>query len=307
MNRQGNLMNDPPSPGVCSRTYTMLMLIYLPAFITTVFRSMPGVWKSQHRLLLCWLIVMQAVYPGRKTLHDSARWSPRSITEWRLRRLLKASYWCVHLLLEWLARDVMDALPPADDGTIYVIGDGSHKDKRAIDLHPNNCTVGSLGEACLPPQLLHHTDHFGRIVERLLKGSQHRSTSILKCGEIPAVGRLLLGVFPELFNRMLGGRIRRQPVDHQAASRFHLLLEGMHHRATMVRCPIFNQKNRTVIDRQDVLQKPHGSGPIEFPLTLLGEKVAMLDLDDATYFHPLSFPTRRDLGLFAPWRPGATS
>lgn len=109
----------------------MLMLTYLPAFITTVFRGMPGVWKSQHRLLLCWLIVMQAVYPGRKTLHDLARWSPRRITEWRLRRLLKASYWCVHLLIEWLAHDVMDALPAAADGTIYVIGDGSHKDKRA--------------------------------------------------------------------------------------------------------------------------------------------------------------------------------
>jgi hypothetical protein len=75
----------------------MLKLTSLPAFITTVFRGMPGVWKSQHRLLLCWLIVMQAVYPGRKTLHELARWSPGQITEWRLRRLLKASYWCVHL------------------------------------------------------------------------------------------------------------------------------------------------------------------------------------------------------------------
>ena len=110
----------------------MLKLTYLPAFITTVFRGMPGVWKSQHRLLLCWLIVMQAVYPGRKTLHELACWSPRQITEWRLRRLLKASYWCVHLLIEWLAHDVMTQLPPAEDGTIYVIGDGSHKPKRSL-------------------------------------------------------------------------------------------------------------------------------------------------------------------------------
>ena len=117
---------------VCSRAHPMLKLTYLPAFITTVFRGMPGVWKSQHRLLLCWLIVMQAVYPGRKTLHELARWSPRQITEWRLRRLLKASYWCVHLLIEWLAHDVMAQLPPADDGTIYVIGDGSHKPKRSM-------------------------------------------------------------------------------------------------------------------------------------------------------------------------------
>lgn len=109
----------------------MLILTYLPAFITTVFRGMPGVWKYQHRLLLCWLIVMQAVYPGRKTLHELARWSPRQITEWRLRRLLKANYWCIHLLIEWLASDVMATLLSPEDGTIYVIGDGSHKPKRS--------------------------------------------------------------------------------------------------------------------------------------------------------------------------------
>jgi hypothetical protein len=117
---------------VCSRAQPMLKLTYLPAFITLVFRGMPGVWKCQPRLLLCWLIVMQAVHPGRKTLHELARWSPRQITEWRWRRLLKSSYWCVHLLIEWLAHDVIAALPPADDGTIYVIGDGSHKPKRAM-------------------------------------------------------------------------------------------------------------------------------------------------------------------------------
>ena len=111
----------------------MLILTYLPAFITTMFQGMPGIWKGQHRLILCWLIVMQALYPGRKTLHELARWSPRQITEWRLRRLLKASYWSVHLLIEWLAHDVMAQLPPPEDGIIYVIGDGSHKPKRSRD------------------------------------------------------------------------------------------------------------------------------------------------------------------------------
>jgi len=109
----------------------MLKLTYLPAFITIVFRGMRGVWKSQHRLLLCWLIVMHAVYPGRKTLQEIARWSPRAVTEWRLRRLLKASYWSIHLIIEWFAQEVMAQLPPPDDGILYVIGDGSHKPKRA--------------------------------------------------------------------------------------------------------------------------------------------------------------------------------
>jgi hypothetical protein len=113
----------------------MLILTYLPAFMTIVFRGMPGVWKGQHRLVLCWLIVMQAVYPGRKTLHELARWSPRHITHWRLRRLLKASYWSIHLIVEWLAHDVIATLPPPDDGMIFVIGDGSHKPKRSRDHH----------------------------------------------------------------------------------------------------------------------------------------------------------------------------
>jgi hypothetical protein len=131
MSNQCEIIDHQQLPHAFARAQTMLILTYLPGFITTVFRGMPGVWKAQHRFLLCWLIVMQAVYPGRKTLHDLAHWSPPRITEWRLRRLLNASYWCVHLLIEWLAHDVIAALPPAQDGTIYVIGDGSHKPKRS--------------------------------------------------------------------------------------------------------------------------------------------------------------------------------
>jgi hypothetical protein len=56
----------------------MIILTHLPAFITIV----------HHRLLLCWVIVMQALYPGRKTLEELARWSPTAVTSWRLRRLL---------------------------------------------------------------------------------------------------------------------------------------------------------------------------------------------------------------------------
>ena len=108
----------------------MITLTYLPAFITAVFQGMPGVWKNQHRLLLCWVVFMQAVYPGRKTLEEVARWSPKAITAWRLRRLLKASYWSVHVLVEWLASDVINALPRPQDGIVFAIGDGSHVPKR---------------------------------------------------------------------------------------------------------------------------------------------------------------------------------
>jgi hypothetical protein len=42
-------------------------------FVTTLLREMPGMWKSRHRFVLCWLLLMQALFPGRKTLEELAR------------------------------------------------------------------------------------------------------------------------------------------------------------------------------------------------------------------------------------------
>ena len=100
MSRQFDTIDDLLSLRSFARAHPMLILTYLPAFITTVFRGMPGVWKHQHRLLPCWLIVLQAVYPGRKTLEELHRWGPKAMTVWRFRRVLKAAYWNAHLLIE---------------------------------------------------------------------------------------------------------------------------------------------------------------------------------------------------------------
>ena len=108
----------------------MLTITYVPLFVTVLFRGMPGMWKSRHRLLLCWLVFMQALSPGRKTLAELARWTPAQVTVWRFRRLLKASYWNVHLLVEWWAQEALATLPPPNDGTLYLGGDGSAKPKR---------------------------------------------------------------------------------------------------------------------------------------------------------------------------------
>jgi hypothetical protein len=108
----------------------MITVTYLPLFVTVFFRGMPGMWKSRHRLMLCWLVVMQALFPGRKTLEELARWTPGSITVWRFRRLLKATYWDVHLLVTWWVEEALQTLPPPQDGTLYLVGDGSVKPKR---------------------------------------------------------------------------------------------------------------------------------------------------------------------------------
>lgn len=117
---------------LCTGRFAMITVTYLPLFVTLLFRGMPGVWKNRHRLLLCWLVFMQALYPGRKTLEELARWTPAQVTVWRWRRLLKAGYWNVHLLVEWWAQEVLNTLPPPQDGTMDLVGDGSHKPKRGM-------------------------------------------------------------------------------------------------------------------------------------------------------------------------------
>ena len=90
----------------------MMAFTYLPAFVTVVWRGMPTVWRGRHRLLLCWLIFMQAVSPGRKTLEERARWTPATMTAWRFGRLRKATYGNVPLIVRWLAQDLVTTLPP---------------------------------------------------------------------------------------------------------------------------------------------------------------------------------------------------
>jgi hypothetical protein len=102
----------------------------LPGFVTIVLRGMPTVWRGRHRLIFCWLIFLQAVHPGRKTLEEMARWTPATITAWRFGRVRKAAYGNVHLLVSWLAQDLLATLPPPANGVLYLCGDGSHADKR---------------------------------------------------------------------------------------------------------------------------------------------------------------------------------
>jgi Transposase DDE domain len=108
----------------------MVKVTYLPLFVTLLFRGMPGMWKNRHRLMLCWLVTMHALFPGRKTLAELARWTPTQVTAWRWRRLLKAAYWDVHLLIDWWFEETMATLPPPEDGILYLVGDGSDKPKR---------------------------------------------------------------------------------------------------------------------------------------------------------------------------------
>ena len=110
--------------------FMMVAFTSLPGFVTVVFRGLPNVWRGRHRLMLCWLVLMQAVYPGRKTLEEMARWTPATVTAWRFARLVKATSWNVPLLVTWMAQDLLVTLPPPAHGILDLFGDGSQADQR---------------------------------------------------------------------------------------------------------------------------------------------------------------------------------
>jgi hypothetical protein len=67
---------------------------------------------------------------SRPTLYQHAQRAPAPITAWRFARLLKATYWNVHLFVTWMAQDLLATLPPPSNRILYLIGDGSQADKR---------------------------------------------------------------------------------------------------------------------------------------------------------------------------------
>jgi len=102
----------------------------LPPAIRILFKGMPGVWRHRHQLVFCWLIVMQIVTSRARTLSGLSQSAPGFITEWRFRRLLSAGYWSLKVLLHWFAEEAIKSLPTPENKVVYIIADGSKKDKR---------------------------------------------------------------------------------------------------------------------------------------------------------------------------------
>jgi hypothetical protein len=105
-------------------------LTYLPDFVRVLFRGMPEVFRHRHRLVFCWLVLIQMIFSGPRTLKGISAVAPSHIAEWHFRRLLSAGYWSLQLLLNWFAEAAIKSFPPPEDKVIYVAADGSKKDKR---------------------------------------------------------------------------------------------------------------------------------------------------------------------------------
>lgn len=107
-----------------------VILTHLPDFVRVLFRGMPGIFRHRHQLVFCWLVLMQMILSGPRTLKGLSRAAPPHIREWHFRRLLYAGYWSLHIMLYWFAEEAIKSFPPPEDRTAYVASDGSKKDKR---------------------------------------------------------------------------------------------------------------------------------------------------------------------------------
>src|SRR3990167_8281930 len=103
----------------------------LPTFISTFFKRMPDFFHGKHQLTFVWFILIIALGVGDYKLTTMACYGSGFVTEWRFRRLLSASYWDMRAIFVWLLSDIIDVLPIPEDKTVYVIVDGSKKEKRS--------------------------------------------------------------------------------------------------------------------------------------------------------------------------------
>lgn len=101
----------------------------LQPFTNAILRSAPIAWRNRDFLILGWLLYLQLIVPGKKTKTEIARKGPRFLTESKISRFLKASYWSIHTMMTWLSDAVVAQYPPAKDGIIRLVVDGSHKTK----------------------------------------------------------------------------------------------------------------------------------------------------------------------------------
>jgi hypothetical protein len=92
---------------------------------------MPEIFRGKHQLIFIWLILLIACGVGDYKLTSMACYGSGFITEWRFRRVLSASYWDVQSILAWILAEIIRKLPAPEDGTLYVIVDGSKKEKRS--------------------------------------------------------------------------------------------------------------------------------------------------------------------------------
>jgi len=103
----------------------------LPIFVTQIFKKMPIIFRDPHKRSLIWFVLLIAIGVGNYKISNMSQKASVYTKEWRFRRLLSAGYWSLRVILVWLVDEIVKDLPKPADATVYLIGDGSKKEKRS--------------------------------------------------------------------------------------------------------------------------------------------------------------------------------
>jgi DDE superfamily endonuclease len=108
----------------------MIRLTRLPEEVTCLLAPLKPYFSYRHHWVFCWLLVAHLVCFEKATLQGLARYIPRHIAAWHLRRLVAAGRWQWARVLEWLVSQTLAAFPPPRDGVLYLVVDSTLKGKR---------------------------------------------------------------------------------------------------------------------------------------------------------------------------------
>jgi hypothetical protein len=109
----------------------MIRMTRMPEEVTRLLAPLKPYFSYRHYLVFCWLLVAHLVCFGKATVQGLARYTPRHVAAWHLRRLLAAGRWQWAWVLEWLVSETLAAFPPPKDGVLYLVVDSTLKEKRS--------------------------------------------------------------------------------------------------------------------------------------------------------------------------------
>jgi Transposase DDE domain len=109
----------------------MIRMTRVPEEVTRLLAPLKPYFSYRHYLVFCWLLVAHLVCFGKATVQGLARYTPRHVAAWHLRRLLAAGRWQWARVLEWLVSETLAAFPPPRDGVLYLVVDSTLKGKRS--------------------------------------------------------------------------------------------------------------------------------------------------------------------------------
>jgi len=109
----------------------MIRMTRMPEEVTRLMAPLKPYFSYRHYLVFCWLLVAHLVCFGKATVQGLARYTPRHVAAWHLRRVLAAGRWQWARVLEWLVSEALAAFPPPKDGVLYLVGDSTLKGKRS--------------------------------------------------------------------------------------------------------------------------------------------------------------------------------